>query len=272
MNQQSQKLLGLQRAEFDKASRLQIAIVFVQLAIAILASITVFLSNELAVYSLSIATVIFAVLWLLLAQKLRRVRSRAERARRITVLMDAFGEPLSPYEYKDLLVGFSATPEQAIAREDPDYYASTEMPGLLRLRGMLEETAFWSKYLLEKSAHVYKVALFVTGSLLVIVLLGSETFLSKEGFNSIVKAVLAISTALVSVDVVGAALAYSMAAREVATVLTKTQMTDVSGQQAIQSLMILFSDYNSAVENAPLLAPGVYTQNRDKLNRLWSQR
>jgi hypothetical protein len=272
MANQQQTLIGFQKAEFEKAAKLQLLVVVLQFMITIITGVVVFLHDDSEIYILGLASVVLAVGWALAANNLRKVRGCAERARRVAVLVDAFGHDLPAYEYTDLLLEFSVSSVKAQAHEDPSYYASKEIPSIGRLREMLEEAAFWSKYLLGKSADLYWMFLAAVFLISIFLIFGLLATASRGTLMTAAKLVSAVLTTLVSVDLVGAALAYAASAREVGSVLSKLRQAPEDGDALIQNTMILLTDYNSAVESAPLFAPGVYRRNRDKLNDMWAKR
>ena len=272
MTEQAQRLIGLQRAEFDAASTLQNRILYVQIAISLVAIVLVFLHSDTLVYFVGLVPVALAITWLVFAQRLRKRRGCAERARRVTSLMDAFGEDLPNYEYTNLLAKFAVPKSTAKGAEDHNYFASSAAPGYKRLRDVLEEVSFWSHFLLEKSEERYWHFLLGAGALLAILLFGLVAVTSQDHFEIAAKVVLAAITPIVSVDLCGAALAYSSAAQEVQNVLSHLEQMSASEEASIQNVMILFSDYNSAVEGCPMFAPGLYEKYKDELNDLWSTR
>jgi hypothetical protein len=125
----------------------------VQIAIAILAAATVYITNDVGVYGSALATAIAALLWAWFDWHYKEARGQAERVRRATLIMDGLGTSLSPSELKELKARFTATPEEGEKLEDPAYYAATAPPGPARLAEMLDETAFWSCHLLRHSAN-----------------------------------------------------------------------------------------------------------------------
>lgn len=146
------EFIGLHRAEFARAARLQYRILYVQVATAVLACFAVYLSDAAAAYLLAVLTGIAAFVWAYLARAYRSSRSLAERVRRATVITSAFAAPISAPDKRDVMTRFSVSAAEGQRFTDTDYYAADDPPGVARLAAIIEESAFWSCVLLRKSA------------------------------------------------------------------------------------------------------------------------
>lgn len=265
------QLVGLQRAEFAKAARLQQWILRTQLGIAALAAVGVLFEAPLVSYVVAIVALCLAGVWAAVGWQYRASRAQAERARRATLLMQGLDEGISDGELRKLKLDFTVSAEQGRVCEDPDYYAAQAEPGLARLVEMLEETSFWSCHLLKGSARrswFAFIGFVVTG--LILFLLAILVF-EGDRLQGAARLLCVLLTFVVSTEVVGAALSYSDASQALATILPRIEAVRASGNRTVDLLMIL-SDYNSAVEGAPMFWPGLYDKERDRLNQLWSER
>lgn len=265
------KLIGLQRAEFDKAARLQYRILHIQIAITVLACAAVYITDERAAYLTAIFTLALSAYWAWIAWQYRESRSLAERVRRATLIAEGLGVELSAAERRDILVRFSVKSDAGKEYEDPQYYAANAEPGHPRLAEMLEESAFWSSFLLQASARrTWAVfATFLAASL--ILLFSTLPFAGTQHWLSGVRVVCGMVVFLVSTDIFGAALAYSSSARAVENVVSRLQTAKASGYPK-HDLFVIWGDYNSAVEGAPMFPKGVYARHSNELNRLWNER
>ena len=86
-----QNLIGLQRAEFSGAIRLQVWIVIVQVLIALFAAVAVFLKSDLGTYLAALGAFVLTFVWALLEVRLKRRRGQADRARRAVVFTEGMG-------------------------------------------------------------------------------------------------------------------------------------------------------------------------------------
>jgi hypothetical protein len=264
------EIVGLQRAEFDRAARLQKRILYFQVAITLLACTTVYVSNTVLAYTAALMAVAVALLWARTDYLWSESRAQAERARRATLLTDGLGWELSAAEVRDLRSQFSVKSNQGKLFEDPAYYAAKALPGPQRLVEMLEETGFWTRQLFRYSANRFwfLFALFLT--FLFLLLLGSIPFVNKQELLGAVRVACAMLVLLVSTDLLGRALDYTRAFHTLDGICQRIKQIKSDRDISCDLLMIL-CDYNSAVESAPMPASGIYERHRDELNRMWKE-
>lgn len=270
-NAQHEHLIGAQRSEFSKAAKLQSIILRAQIAIAGLAAVTVFATSDLATYAAALLTVVTALLWAWLSWRYREVRSLAERARRATLVTGGLGSPMSPDEYRDLMIRLSSSSRETSVLADAGYFAANSSQGYARLAEMLEESAFYSSHLLRwSSERTWKIfGAFVTVSLLL--LFTALPFVGSQQWLGGVRVVCSMLILLISADVLGAALSYSSAAQTVLQVVLRLQRAKVASYP-LHDILLILGDYNSAVEAAPMFTPGIFEAHQDELNKLWAQR
>lgn len=265
------KLIGLQRAEFNKAAKLQLWILRVQVFIAIVAGAAVFVEDSVVAYSATIAAVTLALVWAWLGWSYRESRGQAERSRRATLLMDGLGVQVSSGELRDLEASFTISPEEGAKHEDPNYYATQAPPGDARLAEMIEETTFWSADLMHYSARRTWILFIVFLGLGLAFLFAAVPWSGNEEIKGGVRVFCALLTLLVSTDVLGAAFSYGNAAKALKSMLPRLEAVRALGYPRAD-LLLLLADYNSAVEGAPMYPPGIYDKRRDRLNKLWNNR
>ena len=141
------------------------------------------------------------------------LRSVEKRVRRATLVTKGLGGSLSPAEYREMMTRFSATLEEGRAHRDPNYYAAGSPAGLPKLTEMVEESAFWSAFLLRRSAErTWKIFVGLLVALLVVLFMALPFMVDWRSLSS-VRVICCILTLLVSADILGAAMAYSSAAR-----------------------------------------------------------
>jgi hypothetical protein len=266
-----QKLIGLQRAEFNKATLLQERILKVQFAILVISCAAVFVTNAMITYFSGVVALMLAALWCWLTWQYWDSRRQAERARRATLLMGGLGEKLSNAELRELESAFTVTHAEGKQCEDPNFYAARSPPGDSRLAEMLEESAFWSADLMHRSARKSWCAFASYMSIALVLLLASVPFSGPENFQNSIRVFCAILTLLVSSEIIGAAFAYGRAARSLKIMLPRLESIRAAGFPRADLLGIL-CDYNSTVEGAPMFPPGIYGANQERLNALWKKR
>jgi hypothetical protein len=266
-----QQLVGRHRAEFAKAARLQRKVLWAQIGIAFAAGAAVFITHPVGAYLAAVGTLALVGLWAWLGWSYQETRSQAERARRAILLIDGLGENISSSELRNLEVHFTTSPEEGSQYEDQNYYAARAIPGDERLAEMLEESAFWSADLMHESAKrawLYCIVYSIVG---VSLLFLSVPFFDAERLLGAARVLCAYMTLLVSTEVLGAALNYGSAARSLNALLPRFEAVRASHFPR-SDLLLLFLDYNAAIEGAPMFIPGLYEKRRALLNELWNNR
>ncbi|HZH27567.1 MAG TPA: hypothetical protein VEY95_10335 [Azospirillaceae bacterium] len=264
-----QQLIGLHRAEFNKAADLQSKILIAQAALAIIAVLAVFTSDARTAYGCAVISCIAAGCWIWLWLKFKESRSLAERVRRLTLMAEDLGLEVSKAELLQIKASFSVSDQEAERLADPNYYDVAGTPGPARLAEKLEQSAFWSAFLLRKSAEQVLVYLAVPVIFIAALLLSIPLLEADWGLAGARVACAAILFPL-STDFLGAYIGYRSAAQEVDQVLARLRTARVAGYQ-LPDVLTIMGDYNAAVEAAPMFARGVYEKHNNRLNDLWSQ-
>lgn len=270
-NNSLQQLTGLQRAEFARAARWHRALLVCQAAVAGLAAVTVYLREGTATYIFAVITVMVAIAYTAVNWRYGTTRWNAERARRATLLAGGLGVQIPEAEFRDMMARFSATREQGRKLEDPNYYAAKGEPGPKRLSEMLEESAFWSADMFRISAGISWVALAVLLALLLAALFAALPFVPAQSWMTAVRVVCAMLVLLVSKDLLGSAQDYSKTAAALSPLIARIQANRAAGFP-LDDLLFILTDYNSAVERAPMALPRIYAWRKDRLNELWARR
>jgi ABC-type multidrug transport system fused ATPase/permease subunit len=234
----------------------------------VVAAIAVFVTDPLWTYLAAGLALALAIGWAWISWLFRESRALAERARRANLLMQGLGESISKNELRDLEARFTVTSAAGVALENFDYYETKLKPGQERLAKILEESAFWSAHLLRYSAQrtwMQFVVFFLVGAVL---FFAAIPFVNAEQLQIGARVFCAFLTLLVSAEILGAALSYTSAASIVGNILSRIEALEFSGYPRADMLMVL-SDYNSAVESAPMFRSGLYEKHCDRLNDLW---
>lgn len=263
------QIVGYQRAEFDRASSLRTWLIFCQFMVAIPGAVSVLVEDGVRLYYLAGAGAALLALWLYLDSQYRKHRSAGERARRATLIMGGLGKPISPAELLALQGGFKVSTAQGKLREDPNYFATRVAPGLRRLGEMVEESAFWSADL-----HRWSATAMGALSAALLVLLAVTAFLAipftdTPKIMSALRILLALLVFGLSSDVLAAVRGHHQAAAEIRDVLAGMQRAAAEGHPEAD-VLYLTSEYNAAVEAAPVVVPLVYKLRCETLNQQWT--
>lgn len=265
---QSAELVKIHRREFAVAEKLDGKVTWLQAGAGLLGVVGLALpegafGDVLAVVALGIAISTFAV-----GYQCRKRRLVAEDARRATLLVDGLGMVLSGTEMRRFAVSSDASPEELAKWGDPGWFASGEAPGVARAAEILEESAFWSAHLFDASAREADKVLGIGSAATLACFVLALRLFSTETNDMQVRFFGTVAASLVSVEFLMRSVHYRLAARRTGDILSRLGHLRKAGYPHDDFLLALV-DYNSAVESAPMMAPGVYRKNQDRLNELW---
>ena len=263
-------LVGYQLAEFAKSSRLRVWLFFLQLLAAAPAALSVIIVDETWLYVLAILGAVFLVAWWVVSLQYEKSREAAQTARRASLLSGAFGETFSAYELSELRQRFTVTEAQAKAKENPEYYATREKPGAHRLAEMLEESAFFTSDLQDFSSKVmgFTLVTFVVLAGALALVVGID--LDRSSSITFVRIVLSAFVFAMSSDVLGAFVKHMSAATRTKAIRNRLATLQQRDAPLIDVLLVM-TDYNSAVESAPESVPFAFKLRETKLNTRWAE-
>jgi hypothetical protein len=257
-------LIGRQKAEFKLAARLRTRVLQAQMGIGLLGVATVFTANDTVLYAAAVVGLVLALIWLGLTIRMAEVRSHAERIRRATMIAGALGITLDGAEMLELANDGHASQADADKLHDPNYFASNAPAGVPRLVEMLEESAIWttnlSKVAAEEAWWTFGASVLVT----LLALFGGLTFFQISQVQTVGRVFFAMLVVLLSADFLGAAISYGRVRHETQRVVDRLQRLRAPGA-TLEAAMIVFADYNAAVEDAPVFSNGLYPRHAARL-------
>ena len=262
------RLLTHQRAELNRAQRYQYLALASQLAVAVVAAVSVYSNDNGVLLHLAVMGFILAVVWFGLARKQRAHRSAGDQARRMVLLSSGLGEQFSAEQRLRLFDKFTVpTFALPIVREEA-YFASRAAPGNRRLAEMIEESAYWTRELQHVSARILQFALGGVGLLMTLGLWLGLPMLPTDSSISLARVLASFLVFMLSSDVVGAIVAHREAASSIGEILQRTETAAARGFPT-PDVMLLMSDYNATVESAPFALPGLFKLHRSSLTQRW---
>lgn len=262
------RLLTHQRAELNKAQRYQNFAFASQIGVAVVAALSVYSNNNSALLTLAIVGFIVAFMWFALARKQRAHRSAGDQARRVVLLASGLGEKFSAEQRLRLFDKFTVPIVSDALVRDEAYFASRAAPGYRRLAELIEESAYWTRELQAASAAILQTALLILGIIMVLALWLALPVLPSDATISMARVLVAVLVFLLSSDLLGAIFAHREAASSIGEILQRTETAAARGYPAAD-VLLLMSDYNAAVESAPLVVPGVFKLRHSSLTKRW---
>ncbi len=265
------KLLGLQRAEFQRAETFGARSNKAQLLIVLISIVSIFVSEPKFVYALTLLSLLVAILWLYLSHQSKISHSTAEKARRAVVLRNGLGIRLSRKSYSDLMMQFRVNESEGGKWEDATYFKSTNDYGNKKLTDIVEESSFWSKHLFRLSATSQWIYFGATLCVSMIGLLVIPLLNIGDLSLLISHVICLILLWLITGSLFTTAMAFSSTANAIDAI--EGRLSNMSKDiEPDEDVLLLVGDYNSLLESTPTIPSSIYLKNRDKLNRLWEAR
>lgn len=258
-------LIGSQKAEFNHASRLRTWVLRLQTAIAALAAITIPVQDDLPLYVAAVVALVLAVVGFFLWRELSASRGHAERLRRTTMLIGGLGFTIAGADLLELTRDGKAPEAEAKRLIDPKYFASDKAVGVDRLVDMLEESAIWTANLAKIAAQE---AWMVFGGLILLTLMAlfvAAAVASPSDWQLGARIVMAILASLLSADFLGSAMGYGEAHLAAKRTVDRLQRHK-DANSSLEPVMLIFGDYNAAVEAMPPFSKGLYPRHENRLN------
>ncbi len=265
------KILGLHRAEFEKAKLNERYAWVAQSIVSVTAIVSLFINVETIIYFATLIALISTVVKWKFTYQAKNLKSTAERARRLILLSEGLGYQVSKKEIADLQCGFSASETDGQKWENANYFSSRATPGFSKLTDHLQESAFYSKHLYAasaKQAWYYFAVIFLVSLIGLFVLPSISNHTQSITIARIISIVLMF---LIATDLLGRAIKFTKASNSLSDIDSRIESVKSSNYPE-HDIIFIWSDYNASVQGTPLIPTSVYTRNKGRLDRLWFER
>lgn len=261
-------LLTHQRVELDRAQQLQVASLSTQFLVAVVAAGSVFFNDGPTLLTFAFVGFTLALAWFEIGRRGGRHRTAGNQARRAVLLASGLGQSVSPAQRLRIFDGFALSIRGRRLVREEDYFASRCRPGFQRAAELVEESAYWTGDLQKTSAGVVAAILVVVGLVLCAAAWRGVVDLTSDAQINAARVMIAALVFVLSSDVLGALLGHHQAAHAIAEIFRRIETTAARGYPEAD-VLLLMSDYNAAVESAPVVPPLVYRWRRRDLSRRW---
>lgn len=274
---EAHELSAMAEQQLEEALASHVAINRIRLATFAATALTIFVAGA-AAYVLAVAVLTAQLGTWALGSRARRQQATGDQCRMRALLLDALGPTGARVDYGNLLRRISPeVRQQSAAVADPNYYASTAAPGLLRLREHLQENAFWNKSLYDSAADarlraVVALGIAAGGVVLVAIplaprdqaLLAARVLVVALSFFATLDQIREIGTWRSASDAIG------QVDQRLET-LTACSPGELMGPQA-HSFLAAYGDYCAISSATPPIPKYLYLKHRDHLNVIWRER
>lgn len=271
MDKNITQIVGLHRAEYEFAKQKEFYSFLSEVGVALLAIFSVFSTTTVAIYISSILALSLTILRWYFSYSSNEHRKLADRGRRLLLLSNGLGYRFSARELTDLIACFSTSKKDVEKWNVADYYSAQSTVGPERFVSMLEESVFFSKHLYKESwkQTLWWFAGAVLLSLFTLMFLPSIT--AQAWTQKIAQTLSVILMFLISIDVFGKVIRFFQAATDAEDIDSRLEQLMSNGLKE-EDLIIVWGDYNSVIESAPLIPTFLYEKHKDRLSSLYSDR
>jgi hypothetical protein len=263
----SASLLALSRSEQEVAKRAFTASRFAHLGTLAITLGTLFASSTLAYY-LALAALLTEVgAWGFRFRGDRR-HGIAEEGRRRSLLADALDEHPERLALRSLLTSFSRRAERlAPGWEDPNYYAASDDPGLVRLCAEMQESAFWSRRLYRLA---WQISLALAGVLLLLVIV-ALLIVVGAGSSSASLQVARVGVIFLSFLVFSDLLTQAIAWRDASQKSDEVYWRSDIALDDFAMVLAVFGDYSVATAATPPIPTVLYRFESPRIEKAWRE-
>lgn len=262
-------LVGYQRASFERAAIWRNWTLVGQLLVAIPGVLSIFVTDEQTLYLLAIGGFVLLMLVAFFNRNYQHHRNGAETARRATLIVEGVDHQFTAEEKNTLLGQMSVSSKTAEQKNDSNWFATKEPASRERLLEIIEESAFFTRYLQSSSALVMAAIFAITVIILIVAIFAIIPTSESETLVVVARLALAILVFLLSSGTLVSALGHFSAWNSAKTIQSRANLAKVRGAGLADTLLIM-GDYNSAVEQAPMVVPLVYRWQSNSLNERWN--
>lgn len=261
-------MLAHQRAELGRATWWHAGTIVSQALIALLAAISVYYNDGRTLLLIGGLIVVAVVAWVFAGIRYRTHRGLGDQARRIVLIGSGLGHSFAPSHLRDVTSDFGVPLAGRSATTVAEYFATTAAPGPRRLAEMIEESAYWTGDLQRWSFAAMRASLITIVITPLIAWASLFSGAEEEAQISIARVLLALFVFVLSSDLVGAMYGHKDAGKVMALMLRRLETTKARDYPPCE-VLLLMSDYNAAVEAAPMPLPGSYEMRSPDLGNRW---
>ena len=263
------RLLTHQRIELDKADHLRKWMMRIQLLVAVGAAISVYPNGGGALLVIALLGFTLLGIWLFLNQSQQKHRAAGDQARRAVLFMSGLNRRPSLEEQQRILKNFLLPISDATLSLEESRFASREFPSYKRLAELIEESAFWTGDLYHASAGRMSILLWTSLLIGFAVSVIAIIYAPQDDLISLNRALIAVMVFFVSSDVLGLFFSYKQSAISLDEIFHRVELASLRGYLEAD-ILLLASDYNAVIDNAPSPLPSLILSRSKKLGQRWS--
>ncbi len=244
------------RAAFQKAAVIQVFLQIIRFGVAVIASFTVFIFNGAIAYVGSVITLALAVSWFVLNYAYRECRSQGEWARRLNLVTVGLGGALPDGAIKEI-ERLPALAEGDNEKGGTQFWTTTTSPGNQRLVEMLDQVSHTSSNMYHQSKKFALRASIALSAVIWLPALLSLAVVDADNTVRVLRAFSAIFTIFIIPEAFFTVAAFCSAASKVDNISNRLKSLRKHNAYPEAEVLLLFGDYNSTVEGAPIFYPWI---------------
>ena len=263
------RLLTHQSIELDKADLLRDRMLKIQILVAVGAAASIYPKSGELLLLIALLGIILLGIWIYLNLSQQKHRSAGDQARRVVLFMSGLNKQPSLEEQQRILKSFILPIAKAPLSLEESRFASRESPSYKRLAELIEESAFWTGDLYHASAG--RMGIFLWTSLLIgfALSIAAAAYAPQDQLISFNRMLIAVMVFFVSSDVLGLFFSYRRSATSLDEIFHRVEIASLRGYLEAD-ILLLASDYNAVIDNAPSPLPSLIKSRSNTLGRQWS--
>ena len=264
-------LLGLWRAELERAKRDYKASSLCQVFTSVASGAVVLLNVEAMTYGVTVAAVLLSAASAYFSYLGSKRKGAAERGRRASLLIEGLGLSITSKERSDIVSCLEASESEAHRWENSEFYSGDHEPGVARLAHIVQESSFYSKALFAEAAQRCWRWVAASGVLTISIMFGLPYVSSTKASLEIAQLVCLALSLLTTRDLIGRALTFQGASQTAGEVDHRLERTTAVFAKP-EDILFVIGDYNAVLECTPPIDTSVYERLKEKLEAGWNSR
>ena len=276
IKKQASELTGLSKLLFDRGVYLWYSALVIEIIAGILA-VGVSLCDLDRSWSIFLATIGLMLLVGAYCLKIRFavVYDNAETMRRQAVFSNALGWPISRNQFSEwrLLSGKKIISQLDKQEVDPNYFATQETIGPVRLLEMTQESAFWTRHLY-CYLRTYVWILFVVVCLIfsLVLIFSATDFAPKSIELNLVFIITQLVPLVLTVDLLGWGIKLNKLIKSIGQIESDLERLDSTTTSFEHEVLRLVAEYNCQVVSGFPTPSWFFNKHHDQIQSLWNRR
>jgi len=269
---EAKQLLVMLRAEFSRAKLLSYFSIAIQMFISVGGVFGIYLLTAHWTSLFALLLLVLGIIALVLTGGYKKSYGLAEEARRVYVMHEALGWPISKRQLTEFLQRFSkkSLSKARGTTETERWFASETPSGPRRLLECSQESFFWTHHLMQHAAK-WALGIIIGGLICVALVVYSVAFTPwLKGSNLLARVITVVVLSLVTSGFYSWYRLFRERSAQVRDLDNELEYLKTT-QYTLEDVLRIVHEYDCLIMDTPPVPDFIYTLHRDELNKLWKQ-